>query len=248
MKNDRHIKLKIYILLLIIGIILLCISRKSTLTENDGMQKELKEVLQKQERIVDYVEEASLIYTLISQLGRSDYGDILVIFHQQNNGEWKRSYENDFVDLKPWKIELGDVDGDGEQEILTAVNKTTHFDQTEKNRMFIFNYREDKLIKKWTGSQIAGLWEDFIVGDLLTIPGDELIFIEQLEDGKERICIYYWFDFGFLLLAESEEYGDILNLSILKENRIQITYKDEQEEVVTLMVKDSKIIKVMSEQ
>jgi hypothetical protein len=85
-----------------------------------------------------------------------------------------------------------------------------------------------------------------MVGDFVSIPGDELIFIEQLEEGKERLCIYYWFDFGFLLLAESEAYGDITKLTILGENRIQITYKGKKEEDATLIVKNGKIIEAIS--
>jgi hypothetical protein len=247
-KLVQNIRVKKIIILIITGIFLLLISIKYTLATKDTMQYELKEVLQNQESIVDYVQDEATVYALISQSGQTDYGDFLVIFHRQDKKEWIRIYENDFTELKPWKIELADIDGDGEVEILTAVRKTTHFDKIEKNRMFIFNYREDKLIKKWTGSQIAGAWEDYIVGDLLNIPGEELIFIEQLEDGKERICIYYWFDFGFLLLAESEAYEDIVSLSIIEENRLLITYTPEHEERLTLMVKDGNIIEVMSEE
>jgi len=134
-KFERHIKLKIYGSLIGIVIILLLILNNNSHSAKDTIQKELKEVLQNQERIVDYVQEDSIIYTLILQSGRSEFGDLLAIFRQEDNGKWVRNYENDFADLKPWKIELADIDGDGEKEIITAVRKTTHYDNTIKNRL-----------------------------------------------------------------------------------------------------------------
>lgn len=195
------------------------------------------------EKIIDCVKEDQYTYALISQQKAATYGQTLAIFNQDENRQWSRIYENDFANLKPWKIKTADIDGDGEKEILTAVYKTTHFDKNEKNRLFIFNYSEGKLQKKWTGSQIAGVWKDFSAGDFLAIPGDELIFIEKLENQRERVSVYYWFDFGFVLLAVSDTYEDIDNLSIQGENRISITCKTKQkQEVITLAVDNKKLV------
>ncbi len=203
---------------------------------------------QKQVVIIDEVQEDGLVYALVSQKGLSEYGDMLEIHRLADNQERKHVYTSDFLDLKPWKIEIADVDGDEEKDILIAVNKTTHFDDQAKNRMFIFNFDGDKLYKKWTGSQIAGVWNDFYVGNLLPIRGDELIFIEQVEDKGERLHIYYWFDFGFIPLATSDVYTDIIDFQITGDNRMQIVYKGkDREETLSLMVKDGEITEVHSE-
>lgn len=213
----------------------------------NGLYEELQPALHNQETIIDCIKDGAAVYALTGQTGDSKYGDLFVVFEQKAERVWERSYENDFLELKPWKIELGDIDGNGEQEILIAVHKTTHFDPIEKNRMFIFNYSEGKLRKKWTGSQIAGVWKDFYVGDMLSIPGNELIFIEQMEDQRERISIYYWFDFGFVLLAESEPYNNIHDLAVIGENRLQITSGvGVREQIKTLTVKNGKIIEFVS--
>jgi len=195
---------------------------------------------------IDEITDDGLVYTLISQKGSAQYGDTLVIDRQSGDGQRKRIYEKGFNDLKPWKLGIADVDGDRKKELLIAVRKTTHFDPQEKNRMFIFQYDGEKLYKKWTGSQIAGVWNHFYAGNLLPIPGDELIFIEQVAGNKERISIYYWFDFGFVLLAASDSYSDITELTIIGENRLGITANTEgQNQTHTLMVKDGKIIKLI---
>ena len=83
--------------------------------------------------------------------------------------------------------------------------------------------RKGRLVKKWTGSQIAGIWSDFLTGDLLPVKGDEVIFLSQTENGGERLEIYSWFDLGFLLLAKSQEYENITSLEIQGENCMKIT-------------------------
>lgn len=242
-KRMKYIVLFLILYLLILGASLFhrMIQDKPPSDASEWMK--WSEILIEGESIIDGVQDNSIAYLLISSEGRKDYGDYLIIIKNEN-GNWKRIYENDFEMLKPWKIKLADVDGDGIQEILTAVYKTAHYDLVYKNRMFIFNYEEEVLSKKWTGSQFAGEWKDFYVGNLLNIPGDELIFIEQLEENAEKISIYYWFDFGFLKLAESERYQDITGLLIINDNSLQITYDKKYKKTAVLTVEDGKIVEI----
>lgn len=210
-----------------------------------GLYKLLEFRIHMQEIIIDSAQVDDLEYVLMKQKGVSGSVDYLVINRLTDNEKWERIYQSDFKQLKPWKIEIADIDGDHQNEILIGVNKTTHFDDQEKNRMFIFNFNGEKLYKKWTGSQIAGVWDYFFAQDLLSIPGDELLFIEQVGDTGERVCVYYWFDFGFVLLARSEIYEDIKELRIIGENRLQITLNvGRKEETRTLKVDNGEIIEL----
>ncbi|HWT73566.1 MAG TPA: hypothetical protein VN258_02445 [Mobilitalea sp.] len=220
---------------------------KSFVSPSATVWKEWKPALHKGESIIDGVKEGASAYLIISRKGRRDYGDLLVVLEQKGS-RWERVYENDFEELHPWKIEAADVDGDGTQELLTAVNKTAHYDPVLKNRLFVFNYENGILTKKWTGSAFTGEWIDFHVGDLLPIPGSEVIFTEQAGGKKEKLSIYYWFDFGFVKLAESDSYKDIIALTIMKENLLKVTYDKKYKRTAFLTVLDGKIVETASEE
>jgi hypothetical protein len=217
--------------------------RSYLLTFHNQQERQLKKALRGQECLIDYAIEESTAYTIVSSISRRDYGDTFVVFQEDSTGSWERIYGNDFKLLKPWKLELADVDGDGITDILTGVCKSTYYDKTEKNRLFIFNFSEHKLVKKWTGSQIAGLWEDFVTGDLLETKGDEVVFITRTDHGGKKLKLFSWFDFGFLMLAEGEEYDDITELTIGEENRMSMTCSRSKKEMqITLSVRDGKIV------
>lgn len=207
-----------------------------------NMGERISSALDKNEILIDYIIDESLSYTLINKEGTDEYGDFFVVFKKKND-IWNRIYENDFKELMPWKLELADVDGDDNKDILVAVRKTTRYDMERKNRMFIFNYQEGILSKKWTGSQIAGTWRDFYPMDILPASGDELVFIEQTEDGRERISIYSWFDFGFFRLAVSETYPEIRHMVMTEDKLLEITYYEEgKERSQTLQAANGKLI------
>ena len=198
--------------------------------------------LMEKETVIDKMMEGSLVYAIVSTEGRSDYGDLFAVYRQSAEDAfgkevWLREYTNDFAAVKPWKIDMGDMDGDGIREILIAVKKTTRLDKTEKNRMFIFNYDGERLVKKWTGSQTGGIWRDFFVADMLKIPGDGYTAL-KLGDSS----INYWFDFGFLRLAESDDFTDILDISVLGENRLRMTYDKEASRIISLKVMNGRIV------
>lgn len=210
------------------------------LQQEEDTWEEFDAVLGPEETILDGVIDGAAAFCIVSTEQNKEYGNLFVVFRRNADQEWVREYTNDFLELKPWKLEVGDIDGDDIQEILIAVRKTTHFDTEEKNRMFIFNYDGSKLIKKWTGSQTGGDWNDFLVGDLLGIKGEELIFVEQAENNEERLSVYYWFDFGFIQIAKSENFKNILNFSISMENSIRMTY--DKDKVIQLTVQKGKIV------
>jgi hypothetical protein len=204
----------------------------------------LKKSLKPGEVLLDYREEKHTVYALVGTKGNKKQKDLLVVFDQNAEGGWKRSYENDFTGLKPRKIDTADIDGDGEKELLITVYKATHYDAVRKNRLFVFQYHK-VLEKKWTGSEIAGTWKTFYTGDLMDRKGDELIFVQRAAGGKERLVIYYWFDFGFVLLAKSGEYPKITDVKVTKEKKLEVTCKEGiKSEMHTLVIRNAKVRQV----
>ena len=207
--------------------------------EAEAVPEKLAAALLPKEVLIDWSQNADDVYALVHSEGLQEYGDTLLVLREKD-GIFTRVYENDFRELQPWKIDTADIDGDLEMEILVAVRKTTPYDKELKNRMFIFNYQEDVLVKKWTGSQIAGTWRDFYTEDLVDASGEEIILLEQLGEGLERIKVYYWFDFGFFLLGESGEYPSVKELIVAGENSIKVTLMEGPQ--INLIMKDGKLV------
>ncbi len=211
-------------------------------TSENTIERKLVRSLKDRENLIDFAADDKNIYAIVDRSGNLEFGDCLIVFRMCGDGSYAREYSNDFADLKPWKLELADVDGDGVTDILTAVRKTTHYDTVEKNRFFVFDYTEGKLVKKWTGSQIAGTWSDFYVRDFLPMEGEEVLFLSQTEEGRKRLGIYYWFKFGFLLLAQSEDYETIEGIRFTEEGRLQMNCGKDKEEWIDLIVKNGTIL------
>ena len=188
MNRIKNYKLQgIFILFIVCAWLFIFIaSMRQAKTEDDW--KEFGISLGGKETVIDGVTDHTMAYMITSKEGRSDYGDTLVLFQKESDRKWRRIYDNDFTGLKPWKIVLSDIDGEGEKEIITAVRKTTRFDKKLKNRLFAFNFTEGKLVKKWTGSEVGGDWKEFITGDLVSTKGNELIFISKTKGG-ERVNV-----------------------------------------------------------
>lgn len=222
-----------------IAIILFLVFWQAAVTA--GQENQLLKALLETEHLIDYVLQDNSAYLIVSTTKQEAYGDLFLVLNRKENGEWERSYENDFSGLKPWKLVLADIDGDDEIEILTGVKKTTIYDKEEKNRLFIFNYKNGKLIKKWTGSDIAGTWEGFIAGELVDTKGEEIIFITKTKDQTEKLLVFHWFDFGFIMLAQSEDYEDIIEVEIRKENLLRITYIEGQRKTKLLYLEDGRV-------
>ena len=126
-----------------------------------------------------------------------------------------------------------------------GVSKSTHFDKEVNNRFFVFNWDGEKLYKKWTGTRLGYYLKDFYIMDLLSIKGEELVVIDQNQAGEERLLVYYWLDFGFQLLAESEFYDIIEDVKYLGNNLMEIKYKKQGKNLTSrVMIKDGWIIEV----
>ncbi len=161
------------------------------------------------------------ILTLIGNRG-SDYGEELVIYGVEINSNKlliKQQYRNHIQAINPWKIEICEIDGDGEPEIFIGVNKATRYYTEIENRPFFFNYRDNRLVKKWTGSKLRASFSQVYFADLSGNGRDEFIVIEEGKEGGSTVTVYYWFGFGFILQAESATYKSIEAVSIIELNQ-----------------------------
>lgn len=121
-----------------------------------------------------------------------------------------------------WAISGGDVDGDGNTEVLVSMWKPTRSDPFFRNRPFIFCHAHDILWPKWLGSRLARPFVEARLGD---VDGDgraELVATEKLGGGKYRLALYRWNGFGFTVSITANLMGTPSNLMLVPDTDITL--------------------------
>lgn len=114
-------------------------------------------------------------------------------------------YEFDLSELKPLKVQAGDINGDGVMELAVCVYKTAEFHPVPAKRPFFYDIVKGRLEPVWLGSRLARPFADYIIADADEDDIDEIISIEFLENGSKMIAVYDWKGFGFEVKCLSDE-------------------------------------------
>lgn len=132
------------------------------------------------------------------------YGNVLCIADEFSLDDDKTivldktdSYRFDMGNDKPLRVQVGDIDGDGNQEISVVTYKTTKFHPVLQKRPFFYRLTEGKLEKVWLGSRLSRPFLDFALFDVDQDQIDEIVAIEYDQDGQELVAVYDWEGFGF---------------------------------------------------
>jgi len=173
--------------------------------------------------------------------GKKDhnYGDNLVVYDVSdvfNKLDIKKTYTNNIGSIKPWKLEVCEIDGDENPDIFMIVNKVTQESSELQNRPFFFNFTDHKLVKKWTGSKLRYPFSEACFGDLNGNGSDEFIVVEKIQEDQFIVSVYYWFGFGFILQAESKIYDKIDSIEIEKKDKVLLKARIKSENVVKYVV------------
>lgn len=93
-----------------------------------------------------------------------------------------------------YQFQTGDIDGDGNEDIVVGAIKTTRMDSVIRKRIFLFQVRNRKIIPLWMGSSLAHPLEDFKV-----VPTDSVTLVRSIEKepmGQFLVAEYQWYGFG----------------------------------------------------
>lgn len=95
------------------------------------------------------------------------------------------------------KIQISDINNDGYPDILLAIKKKVHFDQTLRMRINIYSYQNHNLQPLWLGTKFIYDIESFYVKKSENT--NYIFTLEVDKNGKKFKGIYEWNDFGFAL-------------------------------------------------
>lgn len=169
------------------------------------------------------------------------YSDFEIVNHEPViKGEPDVSF--DLTDIKPLKIQAGDINGDGVMEIAVCVYKTTKFHPVLAKRPFFYDVVDGGLEPVWLGSRLSRPFDQYILNDLDGDGIDEIISIEQSEHGNRLFAVYDWKGFGFEVKAISDEVeGEavFLNNRNHKEKDISISIAGEN---LMLQLENNKLV------
>ena len=89
-----------------------------------------------------------------------------------------------------YQFQTGDVDGDGREDAMVGVIKSTRFHPEKARRLFIFKQINGKARPLWLGSKLGGILEDFRFVD------GKIRALESTADSLYVVSDYVWGGFG----------------------------------------------------
>ena len=108
---------------------------------------------------------------------------VLTLTTDSTRNQWRLPYP-------VYRMETGDVDGNGTIEALVGVIKPTRFYPEMGRRLFIFKNYEGLVRPMWLGSKLGGTLQDFHFRD------GRVRSLETNAKGEYTVAEYRWSGFG----------------------------------------------------
>ena len=93
-----------------------------------------------------------------------------------------------------YRFDCGDVNEDGQRDIMVGVEKATRFDSTVRKRLFIFKLFEGHIRPLWLGSSVSHPLVDFAF--VKENSHSRILTVEHHPDGTYLLGLYRWRGFG----------------------------------------------------
>jgi hypothetical protein len=130
--------------------------------------------------------------------------------------------------LNPWKLQIGDVDGDRHKEIVVGVWKKSRYDPVMAKRAFVYSWDGTRLLPKWLGSRLSRRFTDFVLCPMDKDGKTELIALEEAPGGANYITAYRWRAFGFDWIGRVGPVRGVTGISVKNGFVIVSTKRDTQ--------------------
>lgn len=117
---------------------------------------------------------------------RHDSLYVLTLATDSTSDQWQLPYP-------VYRIQTGDVNGDGSIEALVGVIKATRYYPEKARRLFIFKNYHGLVRPLWLGSKLGGCLQDFRFVD------GRVRSLETTADDRYVVAEYRWSGFGMVL-------------------------------------------------
>ncbi len=121
----------------------------------------------------------------------------------------------------PWKIRAGDVDGDGEQDLIVGVWKATKYFPQIENHVFVYNRFDDYIYPKWLGSKLGPAFFDFEIMDVNNDSKDEVVTYANSQNNEKETLAFKWDGFGFKEIEYAVRQPLFLGLGLKSEQNLE---------------------------
>lgn len=139
----------------------------------------------------------SLMGQRFSLVQENDSLSFVVLEGGEYVDRWQLPYE-------VYRFCMGDIDGNGTDEALVGVVKSTRFYPSPARRIFVFKNHRGHIRPMWLGSKLGGELVDF------RLNGNRVRSFERAPDGSYFVAEYQWRSFGlkfehYVVKAETKE-------------------------------------------
>lgn len=196
-------------------------------------------------KIYDIDNDSNDEIAVITKKDSDIYGQYVIIYKILNKNETiylEEIYRKDFLDIKPWKIDICNLDNDGDTDFFIGVYKDTKYYKDIRNRPFFYSWNGSNLYKKWTGSFFTELdLIDVTFSDYMNLGWEQIAILEKNNQGLYRVGLYSFIGFGFQKIAESVFYENVKSISSKQITGKKYIYLEFSEYYIILSASDTRI-------
>ncbi len=100
------------------------------------------------------------------------------------------------------KIEAGDLNGDGRDELVVELQQRSKLDPQSAPRLHVYDLGQMGFVALWRGSQLSRPFKEWTLAGRGDAPGCDLVALERGQNQTQWLTAYRWNGFGLRVQAQ----------------------------------------------